>query len=62
MYVLGMLRADPFVYDNEWVLRTRRKGWPRDASAEPGQGQIQGYSDGRKKVVILVVRKPRDTY
>ena len=62
MYVLGMLRADPFVYDNEWGLRTRRKGWPRDASAElASQGQIQGYRDGRQKVAALVVRKPRTT-
>ena len=42
MYVLGMLRADPFVYDNEWGLRTRRKGWPRDASAELGPGADPG--------------------
>ena len=50
VYVLGMLRADPFVYDNEWGLRTRRKGWPRDASAELGPGADPGVSDGRKKV------------
>ena len=25
-----------------------------------GQGQIQGYSDGRKKVVILVVRREKE--
>ena len=44
MHVLGMLHADHFVYDNERGLRTRRKGWPRDASAVLGlQGQIQGY-------------------
>ena len=62
MHVLGMLRADHFVYDNERGLRTRRKGWPRDASAELGQGQIQGYSDGRKKFVTLVVRKKRTAW
>ena len=56
MYVLGMLRADPFVYDNEWGLRTRRKGWPRDASAELGPGADPGVSDGRKLFVALVVR------
>ena len=54
MYVLGMLRADPFVYDNEWGLRTRRKGWPGDASAELGADP--GVSDGRKSFDNLVVR------
>ena len=54
--MLGMLRADPFVYDNEWGLRTRRKGWPRDASAELGPGADPGVSDGRKLFVALVVR------
>ena len=58
MYVLGMLRADPFVYDNEWGLRTRRKGWPGDASAELGPGADPGVSDGRKLFVALVVREP----
>ena len=42
--------ARPFVYDNEWGLRTRRKGWPRDAWAELGPGADPGVSDGRKKV------------
>ena len=54
--MLGMLRADPFVYDNEWGLRTRRKGCPGDASAELGPGADPGVSDGRKLFVALVVR------
>ena len=53
MYVLGMLRADPFVYDNEWGLRTRRKGWPRAQGRQSsGQGQIQGYWTDAKNMLL----------
>ena len=58
--MFGMLRADHFVNDNQQGLRTRRKGWPRDASAQLGpRGQIQGYRDGRRKVDNLEVRPRR---
>ena len=45
--------ARPFVYDNEWGLRTRRKGWPRAQGRQSsGQGQIQGYRTDAKNMLL----------
>ena len=48
--VFGMLRADHFVNDNQQGLRTRRKGWPRDASAQLGPGADPGVSGRTQKI------------
>lgn len=46
--VFGMLRADHFVNDNQQGQRTRRKGWPRDASAQRSRGRSRGIGTDAK--------------
>ena len=43
MYVLGMLRADPFVCDNEWACGRAARDGRGTRRQSSGQGQIQGY-------------------